>query len=126
MTMLSAVPSLPVRDIAAAVGFYTANLPFHCRHQQAGLAILIRDEVELHLWAANRPDIPGGEPHLAGSASCGIRVDEAASLYERCSQAGIVHPNGPLQRTAWGTEEFTVLDLDGNALRFFRVLPGSD
>ncbi|GAB3269995.1 hypothetical protein GCM10027456_56960 [Kineosporia babensis] len=118
--MLSAVPSLPVLDIAAAVQFYTSKLPFQCRYQETGMAILIGDQVELHLWAANQPDVPGGEPHLAGRASCSIRVDDAADLHERCEQAGIRHPNGPLHRTDWGTLEFTALDHDGNALRFYQ------
>ena len=122
MTMLSAVPSLPVLDITTAVAFYTSKLPFRCRYQADGMAILVGDEVEVHLWAANRPDVPGGEPHLAGSASCSIRVDDAAGLHEHAAVEGIVHPNGRLQRTGWGTEEFTVLDHDGNAIRFFQVL----
>ncbi|GAB6900040.1 VOC family protein [Kineosporia succinea] len=120
MTLLGAVPSLPVFDIAAAVEFYTSKLPFRCRYQEAGLAILVSDAVELSLWAANRPDIPGGEPHLAGSASCSFRVDDATALHRTCE--GIVHPNAPLHRTAWGTREFSVLDHDGNAIRFYEVL----
>lgn len=122
MTMLSAIPSLPVLDVAKSVGFYTGKLPFEARHQEDGFAILVRDEVEIHLWAANKPDVPGAEPSLAGSASCRVRVDEIDSFYQDCQRAEIVHPHGGLAAQPWGTREFTVLDPDNNCITFYQAV----
>ena len=123
MKMLSAIPSLPVLDVARATTFYTAKLGFTVRFQDSGFAILVQDDVELHVWAANQPEVPGGEPYLAGSASCRIRVDDAESIYQVCDHEGIVHPNGRLATQPWGTREFTVLDADGNCVVFYQPAP---
>lgn len=84
-----------------------------------GLGILVRDEVEVHLWVADG-SAPGAESHLAGSASCRIEVTEAESLYEHCDAIGVVHPNAPIRDTPWGTREFGVLDPDGNLITLFQ------
>jgi catechol 2,3-dioxygenase-like lactoylglutathione lyase family enzyme len=118
--MLSAIPSLPVLEIARAVAFYTEKLGFAAIVQDSGFAILVQDDVELHVWAANQPEVPGAEPQLAGSASCRIRVDDAKSLYQVCDREGIVHPNGRLAEQPWAAWEFTVLDADGNCVVFYQ------
>jgi hypothetical protein len=39
-----------VQDIKQAIDFYTNKLGFACRHHDDGFAILVRDDVEIHLW----------------------------------------------------------------------------
>lgn len=54
MTLSRSIPALSVQSVAEAVEFYTSRLGFTCLHQDDdGFAILNRDAVELHLWAAN-------------------------------------------------------------------------
>jgi catechol 2,3-dioxygenase-like lactoylglutathione lyase family enzyme len=116
MKMLSATPAFPVRNIPSAVAFYRDRLGFHVRHEDG---IVRRDEIELHLWEANSPDTPGAEPHLAGSASCRVQVEGVHALYDEYRDRDVIHPNGALAVQPWGVEDFTILDLDGNAIAFF-------
>lgn len=119
--LLAAVPALPVSDERAAVEFYTETLGFRelVGADGAGLAILVRDEVELHLWVADG-SAPGAERHLAGSASCRLLVDGVQELYRHCEASGVVHPRAPLRRTEWGTQEFGLLDPDGNLITLYQ------
>ncbi len=117
--LIRAIPALPVRETARAVAFYRERLRFASKGDDDSLGIMIRDTVQIHLWEANKPDVPGAEPHLAGSASCRIQVAGIQALYDECRAAGVVHPNGALQRQWWGETDFTILDVDGNAIAFF-------
>lgn len=117
---LAAVPALPVSDERRAVGFWTSVLGFAelVDDGGAGLGILRRDAVEVHLWVADG-SAPGAERELAGSASCRIEVSGVDGLYEHCRRAGVVHPNAPLRDQPWGTREFAVLDPDGNLVALY-------
>lgn len=119
MKMLAANPAFPVRDVPSAVAFYRDRLGFEARHVEGGFGILRRDEIELHLWEANSPGTPGAEPHLAGSASCRVQVEGVRALYDEYRERDVIHPNGALALQPWGVEDFTILDLDGNAIAFF-------
>ena len=119
MTMMSAIPALPVRDKARAVAFYRERLGFASKGDNHTLGIMVRDEVEIHLWEANDPQAPGAEPQLAGSASCRVRVAGLQALYDEYRGAGVVHPHGALRLQWWGDRDFTILDADGNAIAFF-------
>jgi hypothetical protein len=132
----SAIPALPVRAVGAAVDHYTTRFGFTCRHQDAGFGIVVRDDVELHLWesgddgwrsrpAADLFDSPvrtGAETFIAGTASCRIQVDVVDALYAELSAAGVLHPTdgGSPVDTDYGTREFATSDLDGNLLTFYQ------
>lgn len=119
---LSAVPALPVSDERRAVAFWEGVLGFEeLRDGDQGLGICVRDDVEVHLWVADG-SAPGAERHLAGSASCRLRVSAVDDLYAHCRQAGVVHPRAPLQDQPWGTREFGVLDPDGNLVTLYARL----
>jgi len=49
-----------------------------------------------------------------------LEVRGIAALYGACCEAGIVHPNAPLDRKSWGTDEFALSDCDGNLVTFFQ------
>lgn len=119
---LSAVPALPVADGRAAAQFYVETLGFTelLDSEGRGLGILVLDQVEVHLWAADG-SAPGAERSLAGSASCRLRVEGVRELAERCEALGVVHPRAPLRATDWGTTEFGLLDLDGNLVTLYEV-----
>ena len=131
--MSRTVPALPVQNTDEAAAFYQQRLGFEARHVDDGFAVLVRDEAEVHLWAASdrswaeRGDLPqrpvcsGAESFLAGTASCRIEVDDVDALYVEMAAAGVLHPTdrGSAQDTDWGTREFAALDLAGNLLTFF-------
>jgi hypothetical protein len=118
-----------VKDIGLSAEFYRDNLEFTVAHQDGSFAIIIRDAVEVHLWAADDdswrarsnsgPVVSGAESFIAGTASCRLRVEGIDELYARMRSLGIVHPNAQLGATSWGTREFGVLDLDNNLVTLF-------
>jgi catechol 2,3-dioxygenase-like lactoylglutathione lyase family enzyme len=132
-----AIPALPVRDVAAAVAYYTERFGFEAPHAEAGSALLVRDGAELHLWAASdeewrtradvaqRPVCSGAESFIAGTASCRIEVADVDSLYAELRAAGVLHKVSldGVTTTDFGTRELAALDLDGNLLTFFRREP---
>ena len=117
--MLAAIPAFPVLDISRSVTFYRDRLGMTVRYQEDEFAILARDQFEVHLWVANKPDVPGAEPFIAGTASCRVQVSDVDGLCTELQPRGIVHPNGPLEDKPWGTREFAILDPDNNLITFF-------
>jgi catechol 2,3-dioxygenase-like lactoylglutathione lyase family enzyme len=118
MSMLAAIPAFPVSDVTQSLPFYRDRLGMRVRYQEDEFLILTRDQFELHLWAANKPDIPGAEPFIAGTTSCRVQVSDVGTLYAELQPLGIVHPNGPLADKPWGTREFAILDPDNNLITF--------
>lgn len=130
------IPAMPVRDAAAAAGFYRDRLGFEVLHQDDGFAVVRRDAAEVHLWQAGdegwrergsleRPVRSGAESFIAGTASCRIHADRVDDLYAEMRAAGVLHPvsRDGVTETDFGTREFATLDQDGNLLTFFlRVL----
>jgi catechol 2,3-dioxygenase-like lactoylglutathione lyase family enzyme len=134
MKVFRAVPALPVQDVELAVVYYEERLGFSVRHKEDSFAVLERDEVELHLWAAGdqgwkervnfveEPVCSGAESFIAGTSSCRIEVVGVDGLYEEMARSDVLHPGDPghAVNTDWGTREFATLDLDGNLLTFFQ------
>ncbi len=139
MRLSQAIPAMPVSDIPAATRFYEERLGFTVVHQDEGFVVVVRDELELHLWLAGdqrwktrtgdelarSPVRSGAESFLAGTASCRVAVDDVDGLYAQMSQSEVLHPidRGSPVDTDHGTREFATLDLDGNLLTFFHRLP---
>jgi catechol 2,3-dioxygenase-like lactoylglutathione lyase family enzyme len=128
------IPALPVRDAAAAVAFYRDRLGFEVLHHDGGFAVLRRDEAVVHLWESGdetwrarddlreKPVCTGAESFIAGTASCRIMVEGVDDLYAELRAADVLHPvsRDGVEDTDFGTREFSVLDLDGNLVTFFR------
>ena len=133
MTTLSqTIPALPVHDAARAVEFYRDRLGFDVVHQDAGFAVMSRDDAVLHLWEASdeswrdrdllkRPVSSGAESFIAGTASCRILVDGVDDLFGELGRGDVLHPVSQegVAATDFGTREFATLDLDGNLVTFF-------
>lgn len=129
MKLLEAIPALPVQDIARSIPFYRDRLGFSVVHAEGGFAILKRDAVELHLWAASDegwrqrsgpgPVVTGAESFIAGTASCRIGLAGIEELYRELAPRGILHSKGELRDQPWGDRDFAVVDPDNNLLTFF-------
>lgn len=129
MRLLSAIPALPVSDLSRSVKFYVEQLKFVLLVQKEGFAKLTCDAVELHLWSAcdegwrlrsgECPVQTGAESFLAGTASCRIAVEGVQEWHEALRPLGILHGDGALEATPWGTREFAIVDPDENLVTFF-------
>ena len=133
MRMVRTVPALPVRDMRLATDFYRERFGFEVFHQEHAFAILKRDEIELHLWAASdegwrtRPDLlarvvsSGAESFIAGTASCRIEVaDGIDELFAEYQASGVLYDsNTRVELEPWGVRDFATLDLERNLLTFY-------
>ena len=110
---ISAVPVLASLDMARTVAFYVRVLNAKAVYVQPGeYGIVSLGGLELHFWACQDPEIPK-------QTSCRIRVTGIAALHAQCLAGNAVHPNGGLRNQPWGTQEFSLLDEDGNCVTFY-------
>jgi catechol 2,3-dioxygenase-like lactoylglutathione lyase family enzyme len=138
MALGRVIPALPVADTEAAAAAYRDRLGFTTTYRDDGLAIVVRDIAEIHLWRAGdaswrdrgpaeAPVRSGAESFLAGTASCRIAVDgpgDLDALHVEITASGVVHPvsvSGPSD-TPYGLRELHALDLDGNLITFFHAI----
>jgi hypothetical protein len=110
MPLEKAVPILAFLDLNESVLFYQ-NLGFTCNSNWKEYLMCSRDNIEIHLWKCNDPEIPK-------QTGCYVRVSGIHSLYEECQKLNIVHPNGPLKDQPWGMRQFSILDNSGNIINF--------
>jgi catechol 2,3-dioxygenase-like lactoylglutathione lyase family enzyme len=115
--LLSAIPVMPVKDVAEALafwktmGFETWGWEDPPIYGGAG-----KDEVEFHLY-------PTDDPAAPRSASCRLNVETIAPYYEAAKATGRVHPEGEPADQPWGYREFTLLDSDGACYVFCEAIP---
>jgi len=133
MKMIKTIPALPVHNIDKAVRFYETKFGFINKFNDTSFAKLVRDEIEIHLWAACdknwkwrsvllfvRPIWNGAESFIAGTHSCRIQVVEIDKFYNEFKQSEVLYNSKTyIEKTDWGTMEFPTLDLHGNLLTFF-------
>jgi catechol 2,3-dioxygenase-like lactoylglutathione lyase family enzyme len=110
-----AIPVLPCLDIARAVEFYAARLGFGVCFRFDDYAAVARDGVEIHLWLCKDKKLPK-------HSGCRIEVRGIESLFDECTQAGVVEPKGALATKSWNVREFAVRDGDGNLITFAEQL----
>lgn len=114
-------PVLPVRDVTAAIAYYTEQLGFTWKFQDAPAAPRYagvgRDDITLHLQWHDAADFDKVE-------RLGLRfmIDDVDALFEEYEAKGVFHAHTALQDTPWGTREFAFYDRDGNGLFFYRSL----
>jgi catechol 2,3-dioxygenase-like lactoylglutathione lyase family enzyme len=130
MHMHSTIPTFQVRNMERSLPFYRDILGMSLIHHDGGFAIVGRDEIELHLGQADdeswrvrdigeKPVRSGSESFLAGTASCRVGMTGVEAYYPLLVAHGVIHPNGSIRNTEWGTREFAVLDPDNNLITFF-------
>lgn len=113
--MLEAIPRLPVSNIQASCAFYKEKLGFEVIYSEEGYARLTCDKIELHLFKWTETN---GITELVAE-SCRIRVRGVNEFYKQCEALNLVHPNGALTQQPWGETDFTIIDLDNNAIDFY-------
>lgn len=129
MTMLQAIPALPVRNIKQSIDFYCNKIGFTLVHNEGGFAVFECNNVRIHLWEASdeswrtrsnsTPIVSGAESFIAGTASCRIEVEGIDEMYQRLKPLGVLHPNAPISDQWWGERDFAVTDPDNNLIAFF-------
>ena len=130
VTLGSPTPALPSASVGRSKEFYTGVLGFDEVVSNDGFALVRRDGATISIWGATdeswrekldpeKPVRSGAESFIAGTASCSIEVSGVDELYEHCKGRDVVHPNGDIGDTEWGTREFAVLDPDGNLVTFW-------
>lgn len=113
--LVSAVPVLQSLNISDTVAFYEKQLGFSKLHQEAGFAIMYRDEVYLNFTECD-------DKYLPENTACRIRVTDVESLWNELHPKKVTHPNAPLETTDYGTKEFGVIDVSGNLITFFELI----
>lgn len=132
MKMKKTIPALPVKNIEESVKFYSEKLGFTAPYYDDAFAKVVRDEIEIHLWASSDeswknkglslvadPICSGAESFLAGTASCRIEVQGIDELYEEYKKQGVIYDiDTVVQEQPWGDREFPALDHHRNLLTF--------
>jgi catechol 2,3-dioxygenase-like lactoylglutathione lyase family enzyme len=116
-------PVLAVRDVGAAIRYYTEKLGFRVSFQDSATdpkyAGVRRDAVEVHLQWHEESDFKrnGSDPPI-------IRfiVDDPDALFEEFKARNALGPKSELRDTPWGTREFGFYEPDGTGLIFYRDL----
>ena len=103
------MPELPLLDVPAGVAYYRDVLGFQVNYQQNDLGVMDRDDVRLLLIART-------ERHK-GLGSCYIYVGDADALHAELVATGAAVQGEPVSHP-WGLREFSVLDPEGNQLKF--------
>ena len=108
-----ATPVLASLDIKGSVEFFCSKLGFTKIHEEQGAyGIVSSGLVSIHFWACT-------DRKIAEASGCRVGVRGIERLYAKCVKSGIVHPNAPLAKAPWGTQEFAILDPDGNLITFY-------
>jgi len=115
----SAVPEIPVRDLAAAAAYYQDCLGFTLdwRDERLGLAGISKGNCRIFLAAEQYRTARD----TAGPTSTWLNLEsrEAVDDLYRVWSAGNARLISAPQSKSWGLHEFTAADLDGNLFRIF-------
>ena len=108
-----ATPVLASLDIERSVEFFCSKLGFtKIQEEQGAYGIVSSGAVSIHFWACT-------DRKIAEASGCRVGVRGIERLYAQCVKSGIVHPNAPLVKAPWGSQEFGILDPSGNIVTFY-------
>lgn len=112
-----------VRDVDAAVAFYTGHLGFTLRQRFGpAMAILARDDLTLWLAgppaSASRPMPDGRQPEPGGWNRIVLEVDDLAGLVARLKTDGIAFRNDIVDGP--GGRQILCEDPSGNVVELFQ------
>ncbi|HEY4180800.1 MAG TPA: VOC family protein [Kofleriaceae bacterium] len=112
-------PILGTRDILRAIEFYTHRLGFALAFDDTSepknYVGFRRDSVVLHMQFQYENEMQ--------TTRLRFLVADPDTLFAEYQQRGVECSAAGTRDTAWGTREFALYDLDGNALTFYRNQP---
>ena len=116
------VPVLPVADMLASLGWWTAVCGFNELFRDAEVASyvgIVRQGIELHLALV----ADAASARMVGSQTMiRFHVDDLDTFYADFKRrGGAIHPKGDLQVKPWGTREFAVYDPNGICISFMQM-----
>jgi len=112
----AAVPVLASLDISKTIDFYVRKLRFTAILADAdNWGIVERDAIQIHFWHTTDSEFPK-------NTSCRVRIENIEELHKELEPEKVIHRNGALRITDWGTREFDIVDLYGNLITFFEEL----
>jgi catechol 2,3-dioxygenase-like lactoylglutathione lyase family enzyme len=113
-------PVIPVRDVPAAIRYYTERLGFRLQFQDdphtPRYAGVERDGICLHMQWHDPDDF---REHV-DTLMLRFVIDDVDALYDEYKDQDVFHLQTALRDTPWGTREFAFYDADGNGLIFYR------
>lgn len=111
-------PILGTRDLRPAIDFYTKRLGFTLAFtdnaDEPNYVGFRRDSVDVHMQFQFE--------HEMSTTRLRFLVEDPDALFEEYRRNGVELGKAGLRDTPWGTREFGLFDLDGNALTFYRRL----
>jgi|GEM_PF-142452 len=113
--LVSAIPVLPVQDLAKSLEFYRDRLGFAVAFEFGPYAGVEREGIEIHLSEEQSPPV-----------TCRVAVRGVDELYEQMQQQQVIHPDEPLATQPWGMRQFSVLDPNGNRITFAQPAAASE
>jgi catechol 2,3-dioxygenase-like lactoylglutathione lyase family enzyme len=117
-----AIVRYQVQDVNRSIEFYTQRLGFHLafgdKTDPPNYVGFRRDAVELHMQFQFE--------HEMGTIRLRFLVEDPDALFNEYQQHGVECSASGIRDTPWGTREFALYDLDGNALTFYRDLMGEE
>ncbi len=105
-----AIPLLPALNINKTIDFYEYKLGF-TSYNYGNYLMLRYKAVELHFYYTK-------DKSLFGKGICYLQVNNIEDLYAGFSAKEIINPERQLQDMPWGTKEFSIVDNNGNVIRF--------
>jgi catechol 2,3-dioxygenase-like lactoylglutathione lyase family enzyme len=110
------IPVLPSLNLDKTETFYQSKLGFTTVNKFGGdYLIMQRGNCVLHFW-------PCDNAYLPENSSCYIHLQGVDELYAEYEAAGVIHPNGKLNEQDYGLRDFSILDGDGNLIKFGQLL----
>lgn len=110
-----AIPVLASLNIAATETFYQEKLGFQTISNYGNYLIMRRGAFVLHFWHCQ-------DKYIAENTSCYVDAQGVDELYAEYEAAGVVHPNGKLRDHDYGMRDFSILDGDGNLIKFGQAI----
>lgn len=105
-----AIPMLPVTNLRATIDFYQTRLGF-TGINMGNYAIVKCGTAEIHFYLTT-------SPAAFHPASCLIYCDNVEDLYTNFARKDMMYPQGQIQESKFGKKEFSILDNNGNTIRF--------
>lgn len=110
----SAIPTMASRDLERSCKFYEINLGFRTLYCEGGMAIVARDNIEIHFWKC--------DSDYTSEEGCRINIENIEPYYNEIEPKGILHKFGKLEDKPWGFKEFYVVDDDSNLIKFVELI----